>query len=68
MGGPEVAAVLSHLATQGRVADSTQNQALSALLFLYREGSQSEAPESFRTDHLRSKQAMGMDGWMRKKT
>ena len=30
MGGPEVEAFLSHLATAGRVAASTQNQALSA--------------------------------------
>ncbi len=30
-------AFLSNLATEGRVAASTQNQALSALLFLYRE-------------------------------
>ena len=37
MGGAEVEAFLSHLATEGRVAASTQNQALSALLFLYRE-------------------------------
>jgi integron integrase len=37
MGGPEVEAFLSHLATEGRVAPSTQNQALAALLFLYRE-------------------------------
>jgi integron integrase len=37
MGGPEVAAFLSHLANEGEVAASTQNQALSALLFLYRE-------------------------------
>ena len=37
MGGPEVEAFLSHLAVQGRVAASTQSQALSALLFLYRE-------------------------------
>ncbi len=34
MGGPEVEAFLSHLATEDRVAASTQNQALSALLFL----------------------------------
>lgn len=32
----EVAAFLSHLAVNGRVSASTQNQALSALLFLYR--------------------------------
>ena len=34
MGGPEVEAFLSHLATDGRVAPSTQNQALAALLCL----------------------------------
>jgi integron integrase len=37
MGAPEVEAFLTHLAVDGRVAASTQNQALSALLFLYRE-------------------------------
>lgn len=37
MGAQEVEAFLSALAVQGRVAASTQNQALSALLFLYRE-------------------------------
>ena len=37
LGGPEVERFLSSLAVQGRVAASTQNQALSALLFLYRE-------------------------------
>lgn len=36
MGGPEVAAFLTALAVEGRVSPSTQNQALSALLFLYR--------------------------------
>lgn len=35
MGADEVTAFLSHLAVQGNVAASTQNQALSALLFLY---------------------------------
>ena len=35
MGKAEVSAFLSHLATEGRVSASTQNQALSALLFLY---------------------------------
>lgn len=44
MGGPQVEAFLSHLATAGRVAASTQNQALSALLFLYREVLQVELP------------------------
>ena len=37
MGVDEIRQYLSHLATQGQVAASTQNQALSALLFLYRE-------------------------------
>lgn len=37
MGATEVEAFLSHLATEGNVSASTQNQALSALLFLYRE-------------------------------
>jgi len=37
MGAPEVGAFLSHLAVSRNVAASTQNQALSALLFLYRE-------------------------------
>lgn len=36
MGSAEVEAFLSHLASEGNVAPSTQNQALSALLFLYR--------------------------------
>jgi site-specific recombinase XerD len=33
----EVTQFLTHLAREGRVAASTQNQALSALLFLYKE-------------------------------
>lgn len=37
MGGLEVEQFLTHLAVNGKVAASTQNQALSALLFLYRE-------------------------------
>ena len=37
MGSAEVNAFLSHLAVDLRVSPSTQNQALSALLFLYRE-------------------------------
>jgi len=36
MGGPQIEAFLTHLATKGNVAASTQNQALAALLFLYR--------------------------------
>ena len=37
MGDVEINAFLSHLAVDGHVAASTQNQALAALLFLYRE-------------------------------
>ena len=37
MGAPEVTRFLSSLAVEGKVAASTQNQALSALLFLYGE-------------------------------
>jgi len=37
MGAVQVTAFLTSLAVQGKVAASTQNQALSALLFLYRE-------------------------------
>ena len=37
MGVPEIEAFLTSLAVQEQVAASTQNQALSALLFLYRE-------------------------------
>lgn len=36
MGEQEISAFLNHLATDGRVSASTQNQALHALLFLYR--------------------------------
>ena len=44
LGAREVEAFLTHLAMHGRVAASTQNQALSALLFLYREVLQQELP------------------------
>jgi integron integrase len=37
MGATEVEAFLTHLAVRGKVAASTQNQARSALLFLYKE-------------------------------
>ena len=37
MGGAEIEAFLTHLAVHQKVAASTQNQALSALLFLYRD-------------------------------
>ena len=37
MGAEEIRQFLSHLAVEGRVAASTQNVALCALLFLYRD-------------------------------
>jgi site-specific recombinase XerD len=37
MGGPEIETFLTHLAVNEHIAASTQNQALSALLFLYRD-------------------------------
>jgi hypothetical protein len=36
MGSPEIELFLTHLAVEAHVASSTRNQALSALLFLYR--------------------------------
>lgn len=44
MGAPEVQAFLTMLATQRRVSSSTHNQALSALLFLYREALGQDLP------------------------
>lgn len=44
MGSGEIEAFLTHLAVEGNVAAATQNQAKSALLFLYREVLQIELP------------------------
>jgi len=44
MGRVEVEAFLSHLAVEAKVAASTQNQALQALLFLYRQVLDIELP------------------------
>ena len=44
MGATEVEAFLTHLAVVGKVAASTQNQARSALLFLYKEVIGQELP------------------------
>lgn len=44
MGEAELTAFLSHLATDRKVSASTQNQALSALLFLYKEVLGKELP------------------------
>ncbi len=45
LGGPEVTAFLSDLAVHGRVSASTQNQALQALVFLYRDVLRRPLPE-----------------------
>ncbi len=37
MGQQEIASFLTHLAVHGQVSASTQNQALSAILFLYKK-------------------------------
>ena len=53
MGAAEVQAFLSYLAVEKRVAGSTQNQALSALLFLSAKKCQpTHAPTFFRLTHL----------------
>ena len=44
LGAAEVEAFLTHLAVAGNVAASTQNQAKSALLFMYREVLGAELP------------------------
>lgn len=44
LGGRDLEAFLTHLAVAGRVSASTQNQAKSALLFLYREVLEIELP------------------------
>jgi integron integrase len=44
LGAAEIRQYLSHLANDGKVSASTQNQALSALLFLYREVLELELP------------------------
>jgi integrase len=44
MSAPEVEGFLTHLAIEGRVAASTQNQALAAILFLYRDVLEIELP------------------------
>ena len=44
LGGAEVTAFLTHLAVREQVSASTQNQALAALLFLYREVLETDLP------------------------
>ena len=44
MGAPEIETFLTHLAMDRKVASSTQNQALSAILFLYKEVLETDLP------------------------
>ncbi len=44
LGAPEVESFLTHLAVDARVSASTQNQALAALLFLYRDVLEANLP------------------------
>ena len=53
MGREEIETYLSHLATKRKVAASTQNQALSAILFLYR--TVLDKPDDFRIDAVRAR-------------
>jgi integron integrase len=55
MGSAEIEAFLSHLAVEEKVAASTQNQALCALLFLYRHVLKLESPLTF--DAVRAKRS-----------
>ncbi|MBW4551361.1 MAG: integron integrase [Aphanocapsa sp. GSE-SYN-MK-11-07L] len=55
MGAPEIEAFLTHLAVQKRVAAPTQNQALSALIFLYRHVLHQDIEG--RIDAVRAKQS-----------
>jgi hypothetical protein len=55
MASPEGQAFLTHLAVKDNVAGSTQNQALSALLFLYRHVLHQPLPESI--DAVRARQS-----------
>jgi integron integrase len=55
LGGAEVAAFLTYLAVDQHIAASTQNQALAALLFLYREVLQQELV--YPIDTVRAKES-----------
>jgi integron integrase len=53
MGAQEIRAYLSHLAIDGNVAASTQNVALSALLFLYRQVLHLDLPDIGNVERAR---------------
>jgi len=56
MGAPEIEAFLTHLVNDRNVAPSTQNQALHALLFVYREVLQLEVPRIAQSRRPRRQQ------------
>ena len=58
MGGDEVAAFLTDLAVKKNVAPSTQNQALNALVFLYREVLDSPLPQVKGVVRAKSRQRL----------
>ncbi|MBI5564483.1 MAG: integron integrase [Chloroflexi bacterium] len=53
MGAKEIEAFLTHLAVEGNVAASTQNQAYSAILFLYRYVLHIDLPETINAIHAK---------------
>lgn len=55
MGVPEIESFLTHLAVEGNVTASTQNQALNAILFLYRHVLQQELDD--RINAIRAKRS-----------
>jgi site-specific recombinase XerD len=55
MGAPEIQTFLSYLATEKNISASTQNQALSAIIFLYRHVLQ--MPIDFPTDIIRAEKS-----------
>jgi integron integrase len=59
MGAPEIESFLTHLAVNRKVAASTQNQALSALLFLYRDVLEEDL-SSHTIDAVRARQSKRM--------
>ncbi len=58
MGEPELEAFLTHLAVLGKVAASTQNQALNALVFLYRQVLRKELSESIAATRAKRPQRL----------
>lgn len=57
MGSAKIEAFLTHLAVQEKVAVSTQNQALHAVLFLYRELLKQELDLDLKIDAVRAKKS-----------